>query len=299
MHKECESLSPGTYADCRFLLAKFQVWYIIKTLMAPDLVDESLQKLPTYQPKDKSTRSRDHSDAVRDLKLPTEPAEVYENIMEQLVKLPTPLRILSWIYYAPKQLRMCELLEALIVKEGDTKLREERLKFKPGDVVEVCESLVVYEERSDIVRFTHYSVQEFLGQQEYLEKFLSATDLAKICLTYLGLDVFSEPCTDEDSLRDRLNQYKFLCYASQFWGYHTKGDPERSPVIQKAIFDTFTSENKLKLLIQINAYLDVNLGGCFKDPSTTKTVIFHILASNGLATLFKILLDGTNKYISV
>jgi hypothetical protein len=103
--------------------------------------------------------------------------------------------------------------------------------------------------------------------------------------------MFNEPCPDLDSLQIRLNNYQFLCYASQFWGYHTKGDAEQSPVIQQAIFETFRSESKLKLLIQINTFLDVNLGRRFKDPSKTNVEIFHVLASNGLTTLFKILLE--------
>ena len=185
---------------------------------------------------------------------------------------------------------MEELLDALIVFEGDNELHQD-LKVTPDFVVQACKSLVVYDKESGIVRFTHYSVQEFLSQDKYRQKFLSSTELAMVCLTYLKFEIFKKPCPDLDSLQVQLDKYQFLCYASQFWGYHTKGDAEQSPAIQQAIFETFKSEDKLKLLIQINTFLDVNLGRCFKDPSKTNVEIFHVLASNGLTTLFEILLE--------
>jgi hypothetical protein len=266
------------------------VLYIIKNLTEPVLVNKNLPNLPTFQAKDESTVAKGNFKTIRDLRLPQQPAEVYEIIMNELLEMPTPLRILSWIFHARQPLRMAELLDALMVVDDVKELRQD-WKVNPDFVVQECKSLIAYDKESGIVRFAHYTIQEFLGQEKYRQKFLSSTDLANVCLAYLRLDIFNKPCPDQDSLQAHLNEYQFLGYASQFWGDHTRGDAEQSPTIQHAIFETFKSESKLKLLIQINTFIDVKLGQCFINPSTTKVEIVHVLASNGLATLLKLLLE--------
>ena len=69
---------------------------------------------------------------------------------------------------------------------------------------------------SEIVRFTHYTVQEFL-QDKYLHKVLTPIDLAKVCLTYLTFDIFEDrPCADSDAFYRRMKSYQFSVYAMQY-----------------------------------------------------------------------------------
>ena len=59
-------------------------------------------------------------------------------------------------------------------------------KFVTDDIIEMCQSLVVHEESSGVVRFIHPTVQEFLKSLELLP----VINLAKTCLTYLENNAF-------------------------------------------------------------------------------------------------------------
>ena len=70
--------------------------------------------------------------------------------------------------------------------------------------------------------------RDFL-EEKHLEG-LSPHEVVKTCLNYLSFDVFAEgPCPDSMSLERRLKDYKFSHYASQFWGFHAQGEPEKVP----------------------------------------------------------------------
>ena len=97
---------------------------------------------------------------------------------------------------------MNELRELLVIEEGDTELDERQSSAE--DIIAVCQSLIVCDPQSNVVRFTHFTVQEFL--EKCKDKLLLPTELAKVCLTYLAFDVFEEgPCPDEKSFNRRSN----------------------------------------------------------------------------------------------
>jgi hypothetical protein len=229
--------------------------------------------------------------------LPRSPEEAYNKIMIELLSMKNvddqPLRVLSWVFHSPKQLKMGELLDALIIEENDRTI-DKKDRCNPEDIVEGCKSLVSYDEKTQIVRFSHFTVKEFL-RRDYESTLSSSADLAKTCLFYIGLDEFDKPCSDQDSLEKRLEDYKFSQYASQLWGFHTRGEPEVSEEIQGVIFRILGAENKLKSITQINYYLDVNLGRKFTNPEKVK--LFHALAFNGLAWLCNVLLEREREKI--
>ena len=66
------------------------------------------------------------------------------------------LKILSWIYRARRTLFMDELLECLAVEDGNTDLQRDFLLGSA--VIECCKSVIIYDESSGAVRFTHYAV---------------------------------------------------------------------------------------------------------------------------------------------
>jgi len=73
------------------------------------------------------------------------------------------LKILSWLFRAQRVLRMDELLEALVVEEGDQGLEQDYM-LDAAAVIECCKSLVLYEESSGLVRFAHETVQTFIAR---------------------------------------------------------------------------------------------------------------------------------------
>ena len=152
-------------AKYRFLLVKFQLDYILDKEEPRDAI-EALGTLP----KDMSA--------------------AYEEVLARIDKIKgkdTALKILSWLFHAQRPLKMYEIQEVLSIRIQDTKLYPEYF-IDPVQIIHYCQGLVELDHTSQIIRFTHYTVQDFLDK--YQNKLLALTDLAKICLTYLTFDIF-------------------------------------------------------------------------------------------------------------
>src|SRR5271156_6623539 len=161
--------------------------------------------------------------------LPITVTGAYGQIMDRIEKSQKKqiaLKILSWVLLSGRVLKMRELLEALSVKDGEKQLSTDFLV--PDKVVEYCESLVTYDKKTQIVRLTHYTLDDFL-RKERSSVLLSSVDLAKTCLTYLGFDEFENPCLNEPLLEKRLENHNFSVYAVDFWGLHARGPGEEHP----------------------------------------------------------------------
>jgi hypothetical protein len=112
------------------------------------------------------------------------------------------MTIFSWLLRAKRPLRMDELREALVVEEGDHHL-ERDFMVDSDDVLNVCKGLIEFDASSGLVRFAHFTMEEYIKGN--LQDFLPpAVHLAKTCLTYLTMDDFDRPCTDEKSLQKRM-----------------------------------------------------------------------------------------------
>jgi hypothetical protein len=189
------------------------------------------------------------------------------------------MKILSWIFHAQRALHMNELVEALVVTVGDQELERQYL-LQPTDVIECCKSLVLPEKQSGLVRFAHYTVQEYVAGIQ--EKLPPPINLAKTCLTYLAFKEFDHPFIEKGLMETRVEQYQFCRYAAQFWGVHTFGEAEQSPDIQQDILRLFASEDRRNAILQIETFANSKWGNiCF----TAGETILHIMARFGLATM--------------
>jgi len=184
------------------------------------------------------------------------------------------MRILSWLFRAQRALSMGELLEALTVEdcEADDRLEEALQEgIAPVDVIDSCKSLVQYEKSSGLVRFSHYTVQEFVA--DHIQELPHALHLARSCLTYLILDDFEEFRPEVRSFRG---------YATQFWDAHTR-EAEESLVIQRAAQRLLTSPEKLKLIVRFGSE-----AGLWEYSNQTP---LHVVAEKGLGTICKLILE--------
>lgn len=113
--------------------------------------------------------------------------------------------------------------------------------------------------------------------------------LAKVCLTYLGFNVFREPCLQFIRLGKRQRKYKFSTYAANFWHFHIRGQLESSPDIQDALLQAFGSQLKRTSVheIEVDAYIDY----LFFGEGLTETLL-HVVARKGLAIICELLLEG-------
>ena len=159
------------------------------------------------------------------------------------------VKILSWIFNAKEPLFMNDLQEALALELGDQKVHENYF-LAPAVIVEVCKSLIVHEKHSDIVRFTHSTVRDFLANMEQ-EGLLGKGELVKTLLTYLLFSVFEKPCTDDAELESRIKEHPLGRYAAKWWPEYVKGDGEKDYKVQQLLFDLFRSPGHVESMLQI------------------------------------------------
>jgi hypothetical protein len=233
--------------------------------------------------------------------LPATLENAYQRIIDRIGEkgedtLQLAWRILSWVFHAARPLRMYEIREAISVRLGDNELDEQDF-LHPDDIVEVCESLLVYDESSEIVRFTHYSVQEFLSNN-CTQELQSCVLLANTCIAYLGFDAFDEYCRKAKTLEKWVQNYKFGSYAAEFWGFHTRGEAEKLPHVQRTVLSLLASDTKRNSMLQLKYHSRYDWGSISFDGIT----ILHIISEEGLVTICRLILGrdgghGSDRYV--
>jgi len=221
----------------------------------------------------------------------------YHTVIDRIDRAKFAMRIITWIYRSPRILEMDELLEALVVGEysenanGDEEL-DEILEYMvtPNDIVIACKGLVLYEESSGSVRFSHETVKGFIAS-ELEQKLTPPVGLAKTCLIYLGSNVMDSPCPDKQSLQQRMETYKFSRYASQYWAEHIRGDKMCEKEIQSLFIDTFGLSGKRDSMVQVKIYAESRWGYFIRSPVWS---LLHVVAESGLTTICRRLLNGDN-----
>jgi len=191
------------------------------------------------------------------------------------------LKVFSVLLRAQRVLRMDELLEVLVVEDGDKCLEREGM-LKPSEIVECCKSLVLYEECSGLVRFTHETVQDFIANTVE-DSLLSPVDLAKTCLTYLGFDELKEPSADAGAFEQRLQDYRFLDYAARYWDFHVREAEENSDV-QFSLIDLVSTESRRNSITQLETYSHSNW---VSTEFTKNQTLLHVAAQKGFAIICK------------
>ena len=240
--------------------------------------------------------SRERLTAVNTV--PRDLSSVYSDIILRIERGTRPdkelaMRILSWVFHARRPMQMGELLEALAVdgfmpgQHPELTLEDVlREKLPAAEIIECCKSLVMHEESSGLVIFTHFTVHQFIADH-ISKKLPPMTDLAYACLTYFTFPEFDElyqlsqfpPKSDE--------KYKFGMYAAEYWAVHTKGEAETLTSVQSAFFRVFGNENKTLSVMKRWMYADT-----FDGKLCPRQTPLHIMASFGLATMCELYLNG-------
>jgi len=259
----------NTLLTCRFLLAKFQLDHVlgcrqpIKRLKAVATVPvdlhsayyEVLQRIESSQPGDKDLA----------------------------------MKVLSWLYRAQRPLLMEELLEALAVDEGELDATLDDIvdnKLLPSDLLECCKSLVQHDEPSGIIRFVHFTVQEFIAQ--HVEMLPSVAHLSKTCLTCIAIS-WLQPVT----FRYVRHKLEFTSYALTYWLDHTKGEAEDCFEVQMAFLSAFLSAfEKPFQRKQVWMHLRMSQINNLRQDEVPEDIL-HLIALAGLARLGTQFLNGS------
>ncbi|KAF7372509.1 hypothetical protein MVEN_00112800 [Mycena venus] len=146
--------------------------------------------------------------------------------------------ILQWLVGASGLMTLTELNATLLIEVGKCELNEDLRLFDPHDVLSVCRSLVRFEPTTGIVTLSHFTVQEFLAQEDlirlHLEQYSMSPQspvlhrhLALQCLTYLLLDTFEAgPVPTLEEYAKRVQDFPFYPYATAHLPYHLSRSPE-------------------------------------------------------------------------
>lgn len=204
--------------------------------------------------------------------LPSDMPSAYKDVLERINRnnsIGLVRKILSWLFHARRPMLMSELREALSVQRGDKRIYDEYL-IESKVLIECCENLVELDSASEIVRFTHYTVQEFL-QKNPVISLLSVVEIARTCWTYLN---FEEAPPEDDLSEDvAIPPRSFQSHAVEFWAEYTRGDGEDDEEIQECL-EVLLSDRKRMIFGQ--------------DPSYGP---LHIAAGRGLSKICQKLLD--------
>ena len=180
---------------------------------------------------------------------------------------------------------MTELKFALAVEDDSTSVTDEALTDM-DILISVCAGIVTVDKGSGIIRLVHVTVQKYLESPESKLPY-GQIDIARTCVTYLGFDVFNDPCVDEDSLEKRLKECELSRYAAQYWADHARGIAESK--IHPDVFRAFISPGKRESMGQIQMYVNSKWRPFEKSIGNS---LLHIIAENGLGLICQLLLNG-------
>jgi ankyrin repeat protein len=202
------------------------------------------------------------------------------------------LKGLSWLLYAPRPLKVCELLEALSVEIWSPERDPENI-MEFDILLEGFCGLVVVE--LDSVNFVHYTVQEYLLEQSSLLP--SKTCLAKVCLTYALFDDFGIGPIDTTNTQlfdERMQQYPLLEYVAHTWDSYVKGPAESDGEVLENLRKLLYCRPKLDAILQVRyAFHKDKKWWINRYPREYSPL--HVVAEAGLQYVAEILLQDREK----
>ncbi|KAH0608757.1 uncharacterized protein H6S33_001891 [Morchella sextelata] len=123
-------------------------------------------------------------------------------------------KVLAWMLYALRPLSTAELIEAISEPYSLSKN-----DLTESTILDICCNLVVFDEGFEVLRFAHFSVQEFLLSEIGSKK--SHTMMADVCLTSLMHE--TEPGTPGPALQG---------YSTSNWAAHVRSSDSERDVLK-------------------------------------------------------------------
>jgi hypothetical protein len=149
------------------------------------------------------------------------------------------------------------------------------------------------DEKSGATGLVHHTLQEYLNKHP--EQLLPNPEiqLASVCLTYLSFEDFqSGPCDDGELLDRRLEDYRFLDYASHHWGIHMRASDTELDEIADVLEGFLEDDSKLACSIQV-LHLPRRRMKTWCDRFPKQVTPLHVAAYWGLHKIFtKVYLQG-------
>jgi len=152
---------------------------------------------------------------------------------------------LIWTSHSERLLQLDELSHALAVEIGSTSLNPENIPSVEL-LLSSCLGLIIVDRETSIVRFIHYTLQEYLHTCPNLFG-PTHSIMAETCLTYLNFGTIKHI---SPRLFSRPQKTPFLRYSSLYWGVHARREAT-SHVVSLALqlFSQIESHISTKLLL--------------------------------------------------
>ncbi|KAL4737141.1 hypothetical protein BDV11DRAFT_161004 [Aspergillus similis] len=205
-------------------------------------------------------------------------------------------RLLCWVSYAKRRLKLQEILCAFSVEEGEE--FDPDNKPNSGVLLRACHGLVVVDRVDGTVGLVHTTAYEFFRNGNVLGQ-EGDYDIARTSLQYLIMSNIS-PCMTSTELLKRIETLEFLDYSARYWGQHICGpDEERQleGLITKLLRESETRNGAFQVLQYRQEFADASLGEEMLQSIPTDLGTLHVAAYWGLAHTTEMLLaDGASVY---
>jgi ankyrin repeat protein len=211
-------------------------------------------------------------------------------------------RILQWVSYTKRPLRIEECLHALAVERDDgsappTDLDTRNL-LEPQSLVDVCAGLIRIEDTENTLRFVHSTAREFFESKRQDLFSNAVVDISATCLIYLHFRAFLDgPCISDDLFQERITTYPFLKYAAHYWAEHARQVSDSE--VERLSFSIIGNINLRGSMLQVMcapAYRSDN----YSQKYPKSTTALHIVARLGLTTVARQILrdsESTDKEV--
>jgi ankyrin repeat protein len=135
-------------------------------------------------------------------------------------------RLLSWLTYSVRPLTVVELQHALAIEPGQDHLDSDSL-IDEEIMLSVCAGIVTIEDESNLMRFIHYTTQEYLERIRDARFPTARLEITETCIQYLQQEGLNSEHLDYAQVVECIQTFPFYKYAALNWGAHADGDVQR------------------------------------------------------------------------
>jgi len=156
-------------------------------------------------------------------------------------------RLLSWLTYSVRPLTVVELQHALAIEPGQDHLDSDSL-IDEEIMLSVCAGIVTIEDESNLIRFIHYTTQEYLERIRDARFPTARLEITEACIQYLQQECPNREHLKYAELAERMRRFPFYTYAALNWGAHVDEDIQR--LAETRILEFLNNSTVIAMVLQ-------------------------------------------------
>ena len=194
--------------------------------------------------------------------LPTEINETYDQTIQRIMAINEDdrkivMNFLLWLTFSLRPLNVAEVEHATAIVPGEAGIELCEI-LTASELTSMCAGLITVD-ASDIIRFVHFSAQNYLSEHK-TQLFANGHNiLAHNCMTYLLFDAFDDGAcsgpSESEELQLRTQKYPLLDYCCTFWSVHILRS-ESKDIFTTKILEILRNQAHFETIVQILWYSD-------------------------------------------